>query len=124
MMRRSDARNVAGVPAHERSHRDGLRISQREAREMSRTLNRYLKHGPVRVKTFSGFESAVLSKHDTILAEEAVAQTVTILAAIQQAKGRGVRKQLARLLLLVGRMARTDGYSFRAVAESAASLSQ
>lgn len=122
MMRRSAARNVAGIPAHERTREAGYRLTKGEAKELKTSLDRYLRHGAIRIKTFSGFDSAVVSDLDTILPEQAIAESVSILADIQRVRGRGVRKQLGRLLIVVAKLAKSDGYSFRAVAESAAAM--
>lgn len=99
-------------------------IGPREAQEITRACRKRLGE-PRRLhqsilRHFSHYDQAV-SELPPITPEEACAQAIVYLGQIQSSNWRGIRPQLARLVLLIARAARQDGYNLRVAAETSLS---
>jgi hypothetical protein len=99
-------------------------LSKAELKEFNSHCNCALGHQPRREKSirhFSHFDSAI-SSLSTLSPEEALQKSVALLGEMSTVGFRGVRPQLARLLVVLAQLARRDGYSLRVVAETALHL--
>ena len=100
-------------------------MSKAEIKELNARLNGALGLSqPNREKSirhFSHFDSAV-AELATLSPEEALQKAVVLLGEMSAMGFRGIRPQLARLLVVLARLARRDGYSLRVVAETAIHL--
>ena len=111
-------RRFAGKKSHDAP------LSKAEIKEFNSHCNCALGHQPRREKSirhFSHFDSAV-AELSSLSPEEALSRAVVLLGECSGRQWRGVRPQLARLLLVISQMARRDGYSLRVVAESALNI--
>lgn len=107
-------RITAGVKPH-----SDPAISRKDAHDMAEALSLRLGEQKSRrhsLKHFSDFDSAVPDGTDPTAAST---QAVVLLGDCTRQQWRGIRPQLASLLLLVAQMAKRDGYSLRVVAETA-----
>ncbi len=97
-------------------------LSKAEIKDLNARLNGALGiKQPNREKSichFSHFDSAV-AELSTLSTEEALSRFVVLIAECSGHNWRGIRPQLARILLVLSQMARRDGYSLRVVAETA-----
>jgi len=96
-------------------------MGKREAALFRKNCSKALHVKPcslIRLKHFSHFDTQV-AQLATMDPTEACGASVVLLGDMQRAGWRGIRPQLASLLLLLAKMARRDGYSIRVVAETA-----
>ena len=108
-------RRLAGKRRH-----DDAPLSRAEIKEFNSHLNGALHIDQSRrsLRHFSHFDSAI-SELSSLSPEESLQRAVVLLGEMSALGFRGVRPQLARLLVVLTQIARHDGYSLRVVAETA-----
>src|SRR5690606_1769326 len=115
------ARSAGGLPVKSgKKFRADKPVDRREAQILRDYFSSH--HGDFagrkKLKRFSEFDSYV-GNGTPLTASDAANQATEILCSLVEHGYRGIRPQLAYILLLVARLAKHDGYSLRVVADTA-----